>query len=97
MNAILPGYMSTPPIRAASELPGYDEAVRDRVPLRRAANPTEIAAAATFLASDDARYVVGTSLVVDGGWELTGCPDFRPFVELSAKRRLQGRDERENS
>lgn len=82
VNAILPGYTYTPGVRAALDRPGFDKTVVERIPLRRAASPEEIAAPALFLASDDARYIAGASLVVDGGWELTGCPDFRPFASL---------------
>jgi NAD(P)-dependent dehydrogenase (short-subunit alcohol dehydrogenase family) len=55
--------------------------------VRRAATPEEIAGAALYLASEEARYIVGASLIVDGGWQLTGCPDFRPFVEKSGGQR----------
>ena len=37
------------------------------IPMKRAAQPDEIARAAVFLASPDARYIHGTSLVIDGG------------------------------
>jgi len=77
VNAILPGYTLTPGMRMASEAPELHQAILERIPLKRAANAQEIAVPALFLASDGARYVTGTSLVVDGGWELTGCPDFR--------------------
>jgi 3-oxoacyl-[acyl-carrier protein] reductase len=42
-----------------------------RVPMRRAGTPAEQAAAVLFLASDDASFITGQTLVVDGG-ELTG-------------------------
>ena len=44
----------------------YDRATSD-VPLRRAGTPEEMAACCLFLASDEARYVTGTTLVADGG------------------------------
>jgi NAD(P)-dependent dehydrogenase (short-subunit alcohol dehydrogenase family) len=45
----------------------------------RPAQPGEIAAPALYLASDDATYVNGASLLVDGAWAVSGYPDMRPF------------------
>jgi meso-butanediol dehydrogenase / (S,S)-butanediol dehydrogenase / diacetyl reductase len=45
----------------------------------RPAQPEEIAAPALYLASDDATYVNGASLLVDGAWAVSGYPDMRPF------------------
>jgi NAD(P)-dependent dehydrogenase (short-subunit alcohol dehydrogenase family) len=81
VNTVLPGYTDTPGVRSGDDLPAFHRTVIERVPIGRAASADEIAGAALFLASDDARYIVGTSLVVDGGWELAGSPDFRPFVD----------------
>jgi meso-butanediol dehydrogenase/(S,S)-butanediol dehydrogenase/diacetyl reductase len=39
----------------------------EAIPLRRAAEPEEVAAAIAFLASDEASYITGTTLIVDGG------------------------------
>jgi 3-oxoacyl-[acyl-carrier protein] reductase len=44
-----------------------DEQVAARIPIGRQASPDEIAAVASFLASDDASYVTGEMIVVDGG------------------------------
>ena len=43
------------------------ETVLEPIPARRAGKPEEVAAAVRFLASDDAGYVTGTTLFVDGG------------------------------
>jgi NAD(P)-dependent dehydrogenase (short-subunit alcohol dehydrogenase family) len=51
-----------------------------RIPLGRAAEPEDIAAPALYLASADAAYVTGTSLVVDGGWEITNYPDLSKYA-----------------
>jgi NAD(P)-dependent dehydrogenase (short-subunit alcohol dehydrogenase family) len=45
----------------------------------RPAQPEEIAGPALFLASPDASYVSGASLLVDGAWAVSGYPDMRIF------------------
>jgi NAD(P)-dependent dehydrogenase (short-subunit alcohol dehydrogenase family) len=70
VNALCPGYISTPLNAAISArlAPGFEEAyARDRIPLRRAGTADEVAAAYAFLASDDASFIHGTGLVIDGG------------------------------
>jgi len=70
VNALCPGYISTPLNAAISARlqPGFEEAyARDRIPLRRAGTADEVAAAYAFLASDDASFIHGTGLVIDGG------------------------------
>jgi meso-butanediol dehydrogenase/(S,S)-butanediol dehydrogenase/diacetyl reductase len=59
-------------------------AFMDRIPLKRAATPDDIAAAALFLTSDDAAYITGVNLFVDGGWEQSGYPDLRPVLAQMA-------------
>jgi NAD(P)-dependent dehydrogenase (short-subunit alcohol dehydrogenase family) len=70
VNALCPGYISTPlnaTISAGLD-PGFEEAyARDRIPLRRTGRPEEVAAAYAFLASDDASFIHGAGLVIDGG------------------------------
>lgn len=65
VNAIAPGAIDTDMLGAlgAEQL----AAIADRVPLGRIGSPEEIAAAVEFLASEDAGYVTGTVLTVDGG------------------------------
>jgi 3-oxoacyl-[acyl-carrier protein] reductase len=70
VNALCPGYISTPLNAAiAARLgEGFEEAyARDRIPLRRVGTAEEVAAAYAFLASDDASFIHGTGLVIDGG------------------------------
>jgi NAD(P)-dependent dehydrogenase (short-subunit alcohol dehydrogenase family) len=78
VNGIAPGFVDTelailPDGTNELELPWFREHYvgRRKIPLARAAAPTEIAAAIAFLASDDASYVNGTILVVDGGLSIT--------------------------
>jgi len=68
INALCPGTTETEtwePIKAAN--PAVIENVSKLYPLRRVATPEEIANAALFLASDEASFVTGAVLVVDGG------------------------------
>jgi NAD(P)-dependent dehydrogenase (short-subunit alcohol dehydrogenase family) len=70
VNCLCPGLIDTP-MTAPLQLEAL-EAVRDQMQswhlLDRAGRPEEVAACALFLASDDASFVTGHSLVVDGGW-----------------------------
>ncbi|SEO48863.1 SDR family NAD(P)-dependent oxidoreductase [Trujillonella endophytica] len=77
VNSVLPGLVRTPGTAAVFDRPRVHEAFLARIPLGRAADPDEVAGPCLYLASDDARYVTGTALVVDGGWEITGYPDVR--------------------
>jgi NAD(P)-dependent dehydrogenase (short-subunit alcohol dehydrogenase family) len=68
VNAVLPGFTDT---RFASALIKNEQlmkAFRATVPLRREAQPAEIAPAVLYLVSDAASYVTGTTLTVDGGY-----------------------------
>jgi meso-butanediol dehydrogenase/(S,S)-butanediol dehydrogenase/diacetyl reductase len=68
-NCISPGMIRTPATEA--DLLADDHPMRDiarHIPLRRVGTPEEIARCALFLVSDDASYVTGANLVVDGGW-----------------------------
>jgi NAD(P)-dependent dehydrogenase (short-subunit alcohol dehydrogenase family) len=83
---VSPGLTDTPLVAPMMQLPGVEAAFMERIPLRRAATPEDIAAAALFLASDDASYITGVNLFVDGGWERSGYPDLRRFVvDLAAE------------
>jgi NAD(P)-dependent dehydrogenase (short-subunit alcohol dehydrogenase family) len=72
VNTIPPGFIDTPMARRAEargDLPSID-AVAARTPVRRAGTPDDIAAACTFLCSDEAGYITGQALNVNGGWYL---------------------------
>lgn len=68
VNAVLPGAILTPAWNDPT-VEQQEEQVRQIV-ARRLGRPEEVAAAVCFLASDDASYVTGTNLVVDGGWSI---------------------------
>lgn len=73
-NAICPGTVDTPFVAGylARNFPGREEEVRQqlhaRQPIGRMGLPDEIAAAALYLAADEASFVTGSLLVIDGGW-----------------------------
>jgi NAD(P)-dependent dehydrogenase (short-subunit alcohol dehydrogenase family) len=66
-NVLLLGYIDTPLARPAWEIEKIKQINLRQVPLRRFASPWEIANVAAFLASDDASYINGVILPVDGG------------------------------
>lgn len=66
VNAVCPGYIETPMQDYLSE--EQIEAARDRTVLPRFGTPKDIARATAFLASDDAEWITGEALFVDGGW-----------------------------
>ncbi len=71
VNCICPGGIDTPMLRSITDSEGMDlyrEKLRDEHLLGRFGQPSEIAAAASFLASDDASFITGHALVVDGGF-----------------------------
>jgi 3-oxoacyl-[acyl-carrier protein] reductase len=65
VNAIAPGYIDTGWISELDEQ--AQAAIVGQIPLERWGQPEDVARVAVFLASDDARYMTGTTIVVDGG------------------------------
>src|SRR5207237_9605557 len=70
VNSIAPGAIRTPINTAAWSTPQAYSALMTLVPYGRIGEPEDIARAAVWLASDEADYVTGTTLFVDGGMTL---------------------------
>lgn len=72
VNCVCPGYVDTDMVRRdsieqANDPAAAEQAVINYAPLKRIATPGEIATAILYLASDDARFVTGAALQIDGG------------------------------
>jgi 3-oxoacyl-[acyl-carrier protein] reductase len=80
-NAIAPGVTLTPLVQTAIDDGSIHNDFIAQVPLRRLAAPEEIARAIRFLVSDEASYVTGETLVVDGGWTIQGMREMPPGWE----------------
>lgn len=68
VNAVGPGVIRTPMTERYFQDADYAQGIRDLHALNRWGEPAEIAKAILFLASDDASFCTGTTLIVDGGW-----------------------------
>jgi len=66
VNSLHPGFIATPLTDA--QAPEVNEYVVSQTPMGRAGKPHEIAAGVVFLASDEASFVTGSELVIDGGY-----------------------------
>jgi NAD(P)-dependent dehydrogenase (short-subunit alcohol dehydrogenase family) len=73
VNAVAPGFTRTGLVEQAIKDGSLNEQwMLERVPMGRLAQPDEIARVVRFLASDDASYITGQCLIVDGGWTVQG-------------------------
>jgi NAD(P)-dependent dehydrogenase (short-subunit alcohol dehydrogenase family) len=66
--AILPGAIDTPAVRISQDIDVSQ--FEQTIPMKRLGRPAEIAATAAFLASDDASYITGVPILVDGGYSV---------------------------
>jgi NAD(P)-dependent dehydrogenase (short-subunit alcohol dehydrogenase family) len=69
VNVVLPGLTNTPTIQN-NMAPQFKDAIVAETSLGRIADPSEVAAAIAFLASDDASFITGAVLEVSGGWSM---------------------------
>ncbi|MCS6966519.1 MAG: 3-oxoacyl-[acyl-carrier-protein] reductase [Candidatus Kapabacteria bacterium] len=68
VNCVAPGYVETAMTEQLTEQ--QQKAIREAIPLGRVATPEEIAAVVSFLASPEASYITGQTIIVDGGLSL---------------------------
>ncbi|MBP1996870.1 SDR family NAD(P)-dependent oxidoreductase [Paenibacillus eucommiae] len=67
VNAVCPGYIQTPMSEAMDSPEFVQEYIRTKIPLGRAGKAADVAGVFAFLASDDAGFITGETIVVDGG------------------------------
>ena len=83
VNCVCPGPIDTPMTAVTKEIPGILDEYAKAIPMGRLGSADEVAATIAFLSSDDAAYVTGHALVVDGGLTAcTGQPNFRRTLNL---------------
>lgn len=71
VNSVAPGFVATPMAATHGNVDVLPPSLATRVPLQRFADPDEIAWSIVFLLSDQASFITGTELLVDGGFALT--------------------------
>lgn len=70
VNSISPGFILTPATEPMKEVPGHLDEWLDHQVIKRIGMPEDVARAALFLASDDAAFITGQNLIVDGGYTI---------------------------
>ncbi|QDQ98303.1 SDR family NAD(P)-dependent oxidoreductase [Tomitella fengzijianii] len=80
VNAVSPGLVVTPLTTPAMQIPGVRDDYVENTPLGRSGEPSEIGAAIRYLLSDDAAWVTGENLDINGGAHLLRYPDLPKHV-----------------
>ena len=80
VNAVSPGLVVTPLTEPAMAIPGVREDYLDNTPLGRSGEPEEVGAAIRFLLSDDAAWITGENLDINGGAHLLRYPDLNKHI-----------------
>lgn len=81
VNAVAPGLVITPLTAPAMDIPGVREDYIDNTALGRSGKPAEIGAAIRFLLSDEASWITGETLDINGGAHLKRYPDLVGLIE----------------
>ena len=68
INAICPGWVDTPPVASYMRDPKIAKEILRQTPRGRIASPDEIASSVLWLCSDGASYMIGSPLIIDGGY-----------------------------
>lgn len=80
-NAVRPGFISTEIMEGIPRDSAVYDSYIQNTPLEDVGEPEDVANLCRFLLSDEARWITGTCINVDGGHHLRRGPDFRPFIE----------------
>jgi len=87
VNAVAPGFTRTKLIeQGLADGSLQEDWMVARVPMKRLAAPREIANAVRWLAGDEASYVTGQTIVVDGGWTTQGLPQAPSWLQSAAEK-----------
>ncbi|WP_100372377.1 SDR family NAD(P)-dependent oxidoreductase [Bacillus sp. FJAT-45037] len=68
VNSVSPGFIETPMTEKGLKNPAFSQSIERHTLLGRVGRPDEVAKTIAFIASDDASYMTGTDLLIDGGW-----------------------------
>jgi NAD(P)-dependent dehydrogenase (short-subunit alcohol dehydrogenase family) len=89
VNSICPGFIPTPLLVRDGDREEFDALIKEKQALQQIGTPEDVAALATFLLSDEAKFITGDNLVIDGGYAAGGRGLYRsghPLGKLIAGR-----------